>query len=109
SSNKTLTSGSFTFKANTTYLVLVFIESASADTVTFSSTGLGSPTFNLIGTGSHNFTGATSDYNYGRWLAGGNNASGTITVTTVKSISKPSYIYVVELCGNDTVNPIAQS
>jgi hypothetical protein len=109
SGGKTMTTGSFTFKANKTYLVFVFIESKAGDSVTFSSTGLGSPTFNLIGTGSENFTGSTSDYVYGRWLAGGNNASGTITVTTVQNMSKNSYIYIVELGCNDTTNPIAQS
>ena len=37
------------------------------------------------------------------------NASGTITVTFVKTISKPAYLQVVQLSGNDTSNPIAQS
>jgi hypothetical protein len=107
SNGKTMTTSSFTFKANTTYLVFVFTETAGGDSATFSSTGLGSPTFNNIGSGSLNYN--TNDYEYGQYLNGGNNANGTITVTTVKTISKPSYIQVVELCGNDTVTPIAQS
>jgi hypothetical protein len=98
-----MTSTSFTFKANTTYLVFAFVDSAAGDSVTFSSTGLGSPTFNLIGSGSLNFN--TTDYEYGRYLNGGNNASGTITVTTVKKIGQ-AYLQIVELCGNDTSAPI---
>jgi len=106
SNGKTMTTSSFTFKANTTYLVFAFTESKAGDSATFSSTGLGSPTFNNIGSGSLFYNG--NDYEYGQYLNGGNNANGTITVTTVQTISKPSYIQVVELCGNDTSTPIAQ-
>jgi len=106
SNGKTMTTSSFIFKANTTYLVFAFTESKAGDSATFSSTGLGSPTFNNIGSGSLNYN--TNDYEYGRYLNGGNNANGTITVTTVQTISKPSYIQVVELCGNNTSTPIAQ-
>jgi len=107
SKGKSMTTSSFTFKANTTYLVFVFTETAGGDSATFTSTGLGSPLFNNIGSGSLNYN--TNDYEYGKYLNGGNNANGTITVTTVKTISKPSYIQVVELCGNNTSTPIAQN
>jgi hypothetical protein len=108
SNGKTMTTSSFTLKANTTYLVFAFTESKAGDSATFSSTGLGSPTFNNIGSGSLNYN--TSDYEFGRWLNGGvSNATGTITVTFVQTISKPAYVQVVELCGNDTSTPIAQN
>jgi hypothetical protein len=101
-----MTTGSFLAKANTAYLVFAFVESNTADTVTFSSNAP-SLTFNLIGAGSANYN--NNDYEYGRYLTGdGNNH--TITVTTVKTISKPSYLKVIELGGcPDTSNPIAQS
>jgi hypothetical protein len=37
------------------------------------------------------------------------NASGTIKVTFVKTITKPAYLQIVELSGNNTSAPIAQS
>ena len=103
----TVTTGSFTLKANTTYLVFAYTNSSPGDSATFSFSG-GSPTFNNIGAGSASYNGALS-YEFGRWLNGGaSNVTGTITVTFVNTISR-AFLQVVELCGNDTSNPIAQS
>ena len=72
-SGTTVTTGSFTLKANTTYLVFAFAHSWAGDSATFSSTGLGSPTFNTSGRGralqgnrSNNI-----DHEFGRYLNGG--------------------------------------
>jgi hypothetical protein len=49
------------------------------------------------------------DYEFGWWVNGGaSNASGTISVTFKKDPAK-AYVQVIELYGNDTLNPIAQS
>ena len=102
-----MTTGTFTLKANTTYLVFAFTNSNTGDSATFSSTFSGSPTFNLIGTGSL-VVGDGKEYEFGRWLnGGGSNATGTITVTFVQTMHQ-AYLQVVELCGNDTSAPIAQ-
>jgi len=50
--NFTITTGSFTLKANTTYLVFAYTDSDTGDSATFTSTFSGSPTFNNIGAGS---------------------------------------------------------
>jgi hypothetical protein len=103
-----VTTTSFTLKANTTYLVFAFTFSNTGDSATFSSTFSGSPTFNLIGTGSLTLAGDGKEYEFGRYITGGgSNATGTITVTFVKTIGQ-AYLQVVELCGNDTLAPIAQ-
>ena len=102
-----MTTGTFTLKANTTYLVFAFTNSTTGDSATFSSTFSGSPTFNLIGPGSL-VVGDGKEYEFGRWLnGGGSNATGTITVTFVQTMHQ-AYLQVVELCGNDTSAPIAQ-
>ena len=102
-----MTTGTFTLKANTTYLVFAFTNSNTGDSATFSSTFSGSPTFNLIGPGSL-VVGDGKEYEFGRWLnGGGSNATGTITVTFVQTMHQ-AYLQVVELCGNDTSAPIAQ-
>src|SRR5206468_6067817 len=102
----TLTTASFTLKANTTYLVFAFTSSASGDSATFSSTFSSSPTFNNIGSGSLFYNG--KDYEFGRWLNGGaTDSTGTISVTFVKKPNQ-AYVQVVELCGNNTSTPIAQ-
>ena len=102
-----MTTQSFTLKANTTYLVFAFTSSSSGDSATFSSTFIGSPAFNNIGSGSLFYNG--KDYEFGRWLNGGaSDSTGTISVTfAIKS--KQAYVQVVELCGNNTSTPIAQS
>jgi hypothetical protein len=101
-----VTTASFTLQANTTYLVFAFTNSAAGDSATFSFSG-GSPTFNNIGTGSLNYN--TSDYEFGRWLNGGaSDATGTITVTFVKTIHQ-AYLQVIKLSGNNLSTPIAQS
>ena len=103
-----MTTGTFTLKANTTYLVFAFTNSNTGDSATFSSTFSGSPTFNNIGSGSAVLAGDGKEYEFGRWLnGGGSNATGTITVTFAKTINQ-AYLQVVELCGNDTSAPIAQ-
>ena len=87
--------------------------SSDNSTASFSFSG-GSPTFNNIGTGSLAYNGNNGgnhqvDYEFGRWLNGGaSNSTGTITVTFNSTIVQ-AYLQVVELCGNDTSNPIAQS
>ena len=102
-----MTTGTFTLKANTTYLVFAFTNSTTGDSATFSSTFSGSPTFNLIGAGSGVYA-SGKQYEFGRWLnGGGSNATGTITVTFVQTMHQ-AYLQVVELCGNDTSAPIAQ-
>ena len=106
---KTVTTTSFTLKANTTYLVFAFTDSNTGDSATFSSTFSGSPTFNNIGSGSAVLAGDGNEYEFGRWLNGGaSDATGTITVTFVES-TKQAYLHVVQLCGNDTSAPIAQN
>ena len=101
-----MTTGTFTLKANTTYIVFAFTNSAAGDSATFSSTFNGNPAFTPIGTGSLNYS--TKFYEFGRWLnGGGSNATGTITVTFVQTMHQ-AYLQVVELCGNDTSAPIAQ-
>jgi Predicted solute binding protein len=108
SNGKTVTTGSFTLKANTTYLVFAFTESSSGDSATPSSSVSGL-TFNTIGSGSLNYN--TTDYEFGWWVNGGGSdvTGATITVTFVKTISKPAYLQVVQLSGNNTSAPIAQS
>jgi hypothetical protein len=102
-----ITSPSFTLKANKTYLVFAFTRSTSGDSATVSSTFAGSPVFNPIGAGSQFFNG--KDYDFGWWLNGGaTDGTGTITVTFAKP-SDQAYLQIVELNGNDTANPIAQS
>jgi hypothetical protein len=89
--------------------VFAFTDSKAGDSATFSSTFSGSPTFNNIGSGSLPLPYNTTNYEFGRWLNGGATASsGTITVTFVQK-SDQAYVQVVELCGNDRSNPIAQS
>jgi hypothetical protein len=103
-----VTSTSFTLKANTTYLVFAFTNSTTGDSMTSITFSGGSPTFNLIGAGSLPLSDG-KEYEFGRWLnGGGSNATGTITVTFVKTISQ-AYLQVVELCGNDTSAPITSN
>jgi len=108
-SGNTVTTTSFTLKANTTYLVFAFTDSNTGDSATFSSTFSGSPTFNNIGSGSAVLAGDGKEYEFGRWLNGGaTDSTGTITVTFAKTTSQ-AYLHVVQLCGNDTSAPIAQN
>jgi hypothetical protein len=87
--------------------VFAFTSSASGDSATFSSTFSGSPTFNNIGSGSLFYNG--KDYEFGRWLNGGaTDSTGTISVTFANK-PKQAYVQVIQLSGNDTSNPIAQS
>ena len=89
--------------------MFAFTNSNTGDSATFSSTFSGSPTFNLIGAGSLVLAGDGKEYEFGRWLnGGGSNATGTITVTFVKTISQ-AYLQVVELCGNDRSAPITSN
>jgi hypothetical protein len=86
--------------------VFAFTSSSAGDSATFSFSG-GTPTFNNIGTGSLNYN--NKDYEFGRWLNGSaSDVTGTITVTFVKNITQ-AYLQVIQLSGNDTSNPIAQS
>jgi hypothetical protein len=102
-----VTTGTFTLKANTTYLVFAFTNSNTGDSMTSITFSGGSPTFNNIGSGSLVLAGDGKEYEFGRWLnGGGSNATGTITVTFAKTISQVAYLQVVELCGNDTSTPI---
>jgi hypothetical protein len=106
--SNTLTTQSFTLKANTTYLVFAFTNSVSPDSATPSSS-VGGLTFNTIGSGSLPLPYNGGDYEFGWWVNGGaSDANGTISVTFVK-IPKQAYVQVVQLSGNDTSNPIAQS
>jgi hypothetical protein len=113
-----VTSSSFDPKPNTTYLVFVFnnLHNASdTTTASFSSTINGSPTFTDIGAGSkgYNFgaNGLFADYEFGAWVAtGASPGTGkTITATFTNGATDQAFIHVVELCGNDTSTPIAQS
>ena len=102
-----MTTSSFTLKANTTYIVFAFTESATGDSATFSSTFSGSPAFTPIGAGSLNYN--TNDYEFGQWINGGaTDATGTITVTFAKATHQ-AYLQVVKLSGNNLVVPIEQS
>jgi hypothetical protein len=50
-----------------------------------------------------------NQFEFGRYITGGaTNQSGTITVTFAQK-TKGAFLQVVELCGNDTSAPIAQS
>ena len=101
-----VTTPSFTLKANTTYLVFAYTNSASGDNATPTSS-VDALTFNTIGVGSMLYN--SKQYEFGWWVNGGaTNASGTITVTFAKDASQ-AYVQVIELYGNDTLNPIAQS
>jgi hypothetical protein len=95
-------------KANTTYLVFAFTDSAKDDSATpTSSVPLAGQAFNTIGVGSMFYN--KQDYQFGWWLNGGaSDAIGTISVTFVKDPAK-AYVQVIELYGNDTSDPIAQS
>jgi hypothetical protein len=106
-SGNNVTTSSFTLKANTTYLVFAFTNSATGDNATFSSTFSGSPVFTPMGAGSLNYN--SKDYNFGQWLNGGaSDSTGTITVTFAKNTHE-AYLQVIELSGNNVSNPIAQS
>ena len=113
-SGNSVTSNTFTLKANTTYLVFAFTHGGTDTTATFSSTFFGSPTFHNIGSGSLGYHGNNGgnhpvDAEFGRYLTGDViNETGTIKVTFSNTTSQ-AYLQVVELCGNDTSNPIAQS
>jgi hypothetical protein len=101
-----VTTPSFTLKANTTYLVFAFTSSAKGDSATPSSS-VDALTFDTIGADSLFYNG--KDYEFGWWVNGGaSDASGTISVTFVKDPAR-AYVQVIELYGNDTSNPIAQS
>jgi hypothetical protein len=79
---------------------------ASGDSATPSSS-VGGLTFNTIGSGSLFYNG--SDYEFGWWVNGGaSDANGTISVTFVKKTNQ-AYVQVIQLSGNDTSTPIAQS
>src|SRR5215831_16790676 len=83
-SGTTVTTPSFTLKANTTYLVFAFTDSALGDSATISGTFSGSPAFTPIGAGSQSYH--TQNYNFGWWLNGGAiDSTGTIKVTFLKS------------------------
>jgi hypothetical protein len=89
--------------------VFAFTNSVSPDSATFSSTFSGSPTFNNIGSGSLPLPYNGGDYEFGRWVNGGaTDSTGTISVTFALK-PKQAYLQVVQLSGNDTSNPIAQS
>jgi hypothetical protein len=106
-SGNTVTTSSFTLKANTTYIVFAFTESATGDSATFSSTFSGSPAFTPIGAGSLNYN--TNDYEFGQWINGGaTDSAGTITVTFAKGTHQ-AYLQVVKLSGNNLAVPIEQS
>jgi CSLREA domain-containing protein len=107
SSGNSVTTPSFLLKANTTYLVFAFTNSAMADSATFSSTFSGSPTFTPIGAGSLFYN--SKDYNFGQWVNGGaSDSTGTIKVTFAKNTHQ-AYLQVIQLSGNNISNPIAQS
>jgi len=102
-----VTTSSFTLKANTTYIVFAFTESATGDSATFSSTFSGSPVFTPIGAGSLNYN--SNDYEFGQWINGGaTDSTGTITVTFAKATHQ-AYLQVVKLSGNNLAVPIEQS
>ena len=104
---KSVTTPPFTLKANTTYLVFAFTNSAAGDTATFSSTFSGSPLLTPIGAGSQFYN--NKDYNFGRWMNGGDSDStGTIKVTFAKNTHQ-AYIQVIKLSGNNLFTPVAQS
>jgi len=104
--SNTVTTQSFTVKANTTYLVFAFTSSGNGDSATPSSSVAGL-TFNTIGSGSLFYNG--KDYEFGWWVnGGGSDATGTISVTFVKKPNQ-AYVQVIQLSGNDTSNPIAQN
>jgi hypothetical protein len=106
-----VTTSLFTLKANTAYLVFAYTKSSAGDSATFTSIGLGGPTFNLIGTGFADYNSPAIDHEFGRWLIGGvsDAGPGTITVTFVNTINNQAWVHVVELCESDTLDPIAQS
>jgi hypothetical protein len=102
-----VTTASFTLKANTTYLVFAFTNSNTGDSATFSSTFSGSPPFMSIGIGSQVYN--TKQYTFGRWVNGGaTDSTGKITVTFAQP-STQAYVQVIQLSGNNVLNPIAQS
>ena len=106
STGRTVTTPSFTLKANTTYLVFAFTNSAKDDDAS-PSCSVGGLTFDTIGVDSMFYNG--KDYEFGWWVNGGaSDASGTISVTFKKDPAL-AYVQVIELYGNDTLNPIAQS
>jgi hypothetical protein len=106
-SGNSLTTASFTLKANTTYLVFAFTNSAAGDSATFSSTFSGSPAFAPIGAGSLFYN--NQDYNFGWWVNGGAaDSTGKITINFVKNTHQ-AYVQVIQLGGNNLSNPIAQS
>jgi hypothetical protein len=86
--------------------VFAFTSSAKGDSATPSSS-VDALTFDTIGADSLFYNG--KDYEFGWWVNGGaSDASGTISVTFVKDPAR-AYVQVIELYGNDTSNPIAQS
>jgi hypothetical protein len=106
---KTITTGSFTLKANTTYLLFAFTTHGNlVDSATFSSTVSGL-TFNTIGSGSLGYNN-NNDWEFGSWVNGpASNTTGTITVTFAQTINNQAYLQVVELGCNNTTTPIVQS
>jgi hypothetical protein len=113
-----VTSSSFDPKPNTTYLVFVYNSlhsSSNTTTASFSSTFNGSPTFSDIGAGSkgYNFgaNGLFANYEFGAWVTSGASpgTGKTITATFTNGNTDQAFLHVVELCGNDTSAPIAQS
>jgi hypothetical protein len=99
------TTPSFTLKAGTTYLVLATLHSAAGDTLSVSSTGLGSPTFNPVASQSYN----GENYQAAWWLNGGaTDQTGTVTVSWLQQ-AKEANVTVVQLSGNNTANPIANA
>jgi hypothetical protein len=77
----------------------------ASSTATFSFSG-GSLTFTPIGAGSLAYNNNT-DYEFGAWVTG-NGSTGSFTVTFSDTTDR-AYLMAVELCGNDTSDPIAQS
>ncbi len=108
--NSTTTSN-FTVKPNTTYLLLVFRNSSSGDSISsISSTGL-SPalsTTSFTSVTSQNFS--STGYQWAYYVSTGSSASGTgnLTVKFNKSLSfnQASVIDLIQLGGNSTSAPI---
>ena len=87
--------------------MFAYAKSSAGNSATFSFSG-GTPTFNSIGAGSADYNDIDSEF--GRWLNGGaSDSTGTITVTVANTINNQAWVHVVELCGNDPSNPIAQN
>src|SRR5262249_18540770 len=105
SSGNSVTTPSFTLEANKTYLVFASTTSSSGDSATPSSTFQGNVVFHSLG--SQFFK--NKNYNFAWWGNGGAaDSTGTIKVSFLKNTNR-AFLQVVELNGNSTSNPIAQS